>query len=68
MSDGVEPGDAQTLVHAVVECLTPGTIPVFLTDGLRAYFDALNVSAICCPTGHGSSSPALFARRQWVSP
>jgi IS1 family transposase len=33
--------DAQTLVHAVVNCLAPGTVPVFLTDGLRAYFDAL---------------------------
>jgi transposase-like protein len=33
--------DAYMLVHVVVMRLAPGTVPVFLTDGLRAYFDAL---------------------------
>ncbi len=28
-------------MHAVVNCLAPGTVPVFPTDELRAYFDAL---------------------------
>jgi transposase-like protein len=33
--------DAHTLVHEVVMRLAPSTVPVFLTDGLRTYFDAL---------------------------
>src|SRR5205085_6780376 len=33
--------DAQMLVHDVTTRLVPDSVPVFLTDGLRAYFDAL---------------------------
>jgi IS1 family transposase/transposase-like protein len=45
--------DAHTLVHAVVTRLAPDTVPVFLTDGLRAYFDALTAhfGQWCRPPG-----------------
>src|SRR4029453_13542486 len=50
---------AQRLIHQVVQVLAPGCVPLFLTDGFKAYMTAL------LPLfGHGVQAP----RRQAIGP